>query len=98
MNRSHETFEERLKRLIGRSRHPSPERMDSAIDSVWQQLHSGIRPSQTRSPLEPVPVRPRRTLRQIGLAAALAAVVLCAVLSMPLVRGLISPDNVYAVV
>src|SRR5262249_4998120 len=98
MNRSHETFEKRLRRLIGRSRHPSPERMDSAIDNVWQRLHSEILPPQMEGPLEPAAVRPNRTFQQIRLAAVLAAVVLFAVLSMPLLRGLIAPDNVYAVV
>jgi hypothetical protein len=42
MKRLHENFGKTLARLLGQSPRPSPARMESGINRVWERLHSEI--------------------------------------------------------
>ena len=40
MKRKGDTFGQKLERLLGGTRQPSTERMESGIDQVWERLRS----------------------------------------------------------
>lgn len=74
MKRSHENFEETLKRLMTR-RNPADARMDAGIDKAWQQLNSeSIGPVPNASRVHAV--RSPRVFLKIGLATAMMIAVM----------------------
>jgi hypothetical protein len=57
MNRLHENFGKTLARLLGQSPRPSPVRMESGINRVWERLHSEIVDARAEIVSEPFAVR-----------------------------------------